>query len=233
MGLSPDYIVFTDGSVRQNSYAGYGVVLYNCHTKQYATFGGELGHRTISFAESYAIAKALGFLASVMNRRGRPVVLILSDSKYCIQSYGEWMEHWAKRARNEYSDGIWLNKDNGPVQNQVIFKRGRAVISKYSTVNFKFVHINSHLEESSGKDRKRIINKLSDAGLTIDGTTARAIIYMNAKADAIAGQYSRQCMNALRSGDFISLRPTNKYFNGTNRECYSKEELKKPNAFKR
>ena len=223
-----DYIIFTDGSVRTDrrtgkTYAGYGVVLYNCTTHAYAMFGGELGSRTISFAESYAINRAVAKIIDLvsydvaMPRR----VLILTDSKYCVQSYNVWLPHWKHKA----IDGIWVNSKHEPVQNQELIKRTLANLSGHNNVRVQITHINSHLSMNKSGDLDRIIRKLKPYGLKADQETAKVIIHMNALADQTATMYSQISKDAGETQSFIQLRPKLKYYNGTEIESYEKEDL--------
>ena len=207
MARKPDYIVFTDGSTLYKrggipEASGYGVVVYNCSTREFTQFGGELGDRTINFAELYAIDRAVRFMINLADGERRNV-LVLSDSKYSVDTYRG--RYWSYRRRTV--DGIWHTSMRSIVANQRLIKDTVHSIESHRNVRFDFVHIYSHL--TNGKYEK-IISKLSDRGYSIDKETALAIIDMNDKADNEAGKHSRAVRRSI--GQFIQLKPTTRYF---------------------
>ena len=209
MANGVDYIIFTDGSVLRKTkhaqtHAGYGVVLYNVATHQYTTFGGELGTRTIAFAEAWAIHKGLAILASLVSKPAS--ILVLSDSKICVLSLTQYIHAWLKSAGK---DNVWYTADHHPVQNQVIYKLIQHTIKTHPKLTVQISHINSHLLD---KEHGRIATKLAQAGFHVDEQTAKAIIKMNALADSVATKYSHQLEDAATKNHFFQLQPTKAYY---------------------
>lgn len=207
MARKPDYIVFTDGSTLFKHQgvpmaSGYGVVVYNCSTREFTQFGGELGDRTIGFAELYAIDRAVRFMINLANGQKRNV-LVLSDSKYSVDIYRGLYWSYRKRSVN----GIWRTSMRSIVANQRLIKGTVNSIESHRNVRFDFVHIYAHLTEDQCW---KIISKLSDCNYSIDKETALAIISMNDKVDSEARKHSRACRKSF--GQFIQLRPRERYF---------------------
>ena len=215
-----DYIIFTDGSVRsphgttEKSYAGFGVVIYNTHTHQYASFGGELGQRSIVYTELWAIYKGLVTLSDMLPDYGRHNILVLSDSKLCVDSINVDCYTWESHAD---SNGVWYKdaKHKEITKNQTLFKRILSLKRHNpNRLNIQVRHIRSHLDLKKKASRYTQIEKLVQYGYGVSEEAAKAIIHMNALADQIATYHSQRLVDAERAQEFYHLRPTENYYIG-------------------
>lgn len=206
----PDYIIFTDGSVRRGryrQYAGYGVVLYNCDSKEYASFGGELGNRSVLFSEMYAIHRAVSTISDKIGLKRNVSVLILGDNTEALAEYRTCL-HLARSSKYCHDDVYGGTRYKNLVE--ITVKN----ILRHPNIRFKFAHINAHKDIDSSCDRELIQRKLKNAGYNINHTTAKAIIKMNDMADHIAKGYSKQCIK--ESKGFMTLRPSMNYYGSMN-----------------
>lgn len=202
----PDYIIFTDGSVRRKyyrQYAGYGVVLYNCDSKEYASFGGELGNRSVLFSEMYAIHRAVSTISDKIGLKRNASVLILGDNKDALAEYRTCL--YRVRSSKYCHDDVYSGFQYGNLV-EITVKN----ILHHPNIGYKFAHINAHKDVDLSYDRELIRYKLKNAGYRINHTTAKAIIKMNDMADHIAKNYSKQCIK--ESEGFVTLRPKKSYY---------------------
>lgn len=208
--LHPDYILFTDGSLRTDNkgknkrYSAYGFVILNVKTQKYVKFGGRLATDSIVFAEAWAIYKAIAKLVKVIKGKDVSVVLV-TDSKLNVQILRDYIPN-----RWNTSDWFnWIKTDGEKVKNQTLYRRIYNILLDNKNINLKIVHINSH---KALDDYKFIITKLADSGVKINKETAKVMIKMNAIVDDIASSETLTMKNES-DDEFYKLEKITKEFN--------------------
>lgn len=177
-----DYIVFTDASLvthRKEKYASYGVVVLNPNTNKYVTFKAYLGDKSISYSELRAILRGLQYVNNLVNKLHvkHCNIMVVSDSKSTVMNLSEYIYQWNKKTDK------WRGYSGKKVKHQEMYKE---IYKTYIINNFydvKFVHIRSHMRESDIGD---LTDYLKNNGVTLNDSTTRVFIRMNALADKLA-----------------------------------------------
>lgn len=102
---------------------------------------------SISYGEIYAIYLILKEYDKLFNKHKDDYVLILhSDSAYCVQAITKWVFEWKKAARN----GKWIKSDGKEVAYQKLFKKIFDIV--YNKGYHIFIkHISGHIDISNSK----------------------------------------------------------------------------------
>ena len=80
-----DYIIAGDGSAtRLETPAGFGAILYTRDNGTQKKIFGGLSHATNNMAEMMAVISALLYLEGTIAKGEKPIVYVLSDSKYVV-----------------------------------------------------------------------------------------------------------------------------------------------------
>lgn len=152
------YYFFTDGSAKgnqkKNPIGGFGVY-YPEHPELNISKRLE-GKVTNNIAELSAVY--YGILKLITRVNITKQIVIVSDSKYLIDSITKWAKGWEKKD--------WKKSDGKPVQNVELVKK---IYYLVNNLNIKFLHQRSH--KAPPKDKE------SDAYFFWDG---------NDKADKLA-----------------------------------------------
>lgn len=183
--MSPDYIIFTDASVKleQSKHtSAYAAVLLNCKTKQYTVIGDILHHRSICFCEGWAIYQGLRYMNHIQKKAGKKTVkvLVVTDSKLNVQIITSWIhDKW------DTSDWYhWKKQTRGDVQNQDLYRLISNILNN-PHMKIRIVHMRGHAQKNRTK-RKAIINELAKAEVTLSDDLVTMFIDMNTLADEIA-----------------------------------------------
>lgn len=203
--FKPDYILFSDASLRTEKedksvrYSAYGVIVLNTKNDKYIKFGGQLGTNSIVFAEAWGIYKALSTLISYVGSKKEINVLMVTDSKLNVQIIGDYIPNkW-----NTYDWYHWIKADGEPVKNQYIYRKIYGLLIDHPNVNFKIIHINSHMRVS---DALYVQTKLHSHNVTIDRSTAQALISLNAIVDHIAASETNKMKEESSDGFYRLIR---------------------------
>jgi len=82
-----DYIIAGDGSAtRLETPAGFGAILYSRQDDTQKKIFGGVSHATNNMAEMLAVFSALLYLEGIVSKGEKPMVYILSDSSYVVDS---------------------------------------------------------------------------------------------------------------------------------------------------
>lgn len=185
--MKPDYILFTDASVRldrtdHSNVSAYAAVVLNVKSKQYTVISGPLENRSISFCEAWAIYQGLRYLCKIHreNKLKHSKILVVTDSKLNVQILTDWIQNvW------DTSDWYhWKKKSPGEIKNQDLYRKIVPLLND-GRFKVKIVHINSHSEKNKTKQAK-IFAKLVDADVKLDKETMRLFVKFNALADETA-----------------------------------------------
>lgn len=186
--MKPNFIIFTDGSVRQwkkkgssdmMTVAGYGVVIIDIATQKYTSFGGPIRTTSIPFAEAWAAYRGLQFMNGICKKQNiKPKVVIISDSKGFVSTFTEYIPYcW------DLSDWKhWKRANGSSVKNQEVF-RSILTLMDDNDMRVKFAHINSHLKKDNWE---AISKKLQYADITCSEHISKLFLDMNALADRTA-----------------------------------------------
>lgn len=193
--MSPDYIVFTDASVKldgDKNTSAYAAVLLNCKSKQYTVIGDILHHRSICFCEGWAIYQGLRYMNHIRKKAGKKhvKVLVVTDSKLNVQIITDWIHNkW------DTSDWYhWKKQSRGDVQNQDLYRMITRVLNN-PHMTIRIVHMRGHANKNKTK-RKRIIGELAKADITLSDDLVSMFIEMNTLADKTAhSQVTEQLKN--------------------------------------
>lgn len=180
-----EYIIFTDASGRKSTitgrlYCAYAGAIVNVKTKQYTTYSGELGDRTVAFSEAYAIYKGVQNASRIIPHGKSDVnILVVTDSKLCVESLSNWIPNsW------DLSDWQhWKKHDGTLVKNQEVYRGIIEISNENPWMNYRVTHINSHLQH---KDWEKIKTKLRKYGIVVNQETADMFRKMNELVDTIA-----------------------------------------------
>jgi ribonuclease HI len=127
--------VWTDGSCYNKSKAGYGI-FFSDNNPLNVSSPLELDKKTNNTAELKAILECL----RILDKNNYHNSVIISDSKYCINSVTKWYKKWR--------DNGWKKSDGKLVQNLDLIKE---IISLNSKLTVTYEHINSHTKEPNDK----------------------------------------------------------------------------------
>ena len=206
MNNSPEYIVFTDASLRRNktrSYCAFGVVVLNLKTLEYASFGAELGCRTVTFGEGWAVYRGIQAVCSIVDRKRKDPaqVLVVTDSKLTVKVLSEYIPFvWDTKDWEN-----WKKVDGSPVKNQGLYRKIVALINDHPEIHSRIAHINSH---QSHDDWEKIQSKLKKYGINTDPKTTRVFMNMNTLADSICQGITKKMRDEEeKTGEFIRLIP--------------------------
>lgn len=201
--MVPDYIIATDGGVlldpnKAEIPGAYAYVILNCKTMNYIIQGDALNGKTINYAESYAIYKALKYLRKLT--KDKPTnVLVISDSKLTVLALSVWSkENW-----NTSDPYNWKKSTGQKVKNQEIYRKIQKEEAE-GNIFIKYAHINSHLDIDSSTDITKIKYKVLDYGVTVSNREARLIMLMNKWADDKATEMRTKWLRS-RSGFKVML----------------------------
>lgn len=207
MSNTPEYIVFTDASLRRNSnrsYCAFGVVVLNMKTLKYASFGAELGSRTVTFGEGWAIYRGIQAVCSIIDkdRKDPAEVLVVTDSKLTVKVLSEYIPFvWDTSNWNN-----WKKVDGSPVKNQGLYRKIVAYINDHPEIHPRITHINSH--KSIDTDWNSIQSKLKKYGIRTDPATTKVFMQMNDLADSICQSITKKMKDEEeKSGEFMRLIP--------------------------
>lgn len=198
--MKPNFIIFTDGSVRKwydgkektpKNCAAYGVVILNVSTMQYTKFGGELNTSSSAYAEAHAIYRGLQYTNGVCTKKDiDPEVLVITDNKLNVDILTNYIKHsWDL---SNWSN--WKKADGTPVKNQQTYRHILELIDS-GNIMLRIVHMNSHQPLSYVST---LISKLKTDGVNIDEKTARLFVDMNAMADTVASNITRDIKNSKK-----------------------------------
>ena len=208
-----DYIVFTDASLKSSritkrEYCGYAVVLLNTATKEYTEFSGELGGMTSMYGEAFAVFKGMQKLVQITadeyDEKSLQVLLV-SDSKNVVETLNLYIPFLWDTSDPKY----WRKVDGTRVKNQNLFRRILGIIQKHPEIKFRITHINSH--KNTITEWEKAQTRLSQYNIWVNKTTAQLFMEMNAKADELAQEVTKQMREKEeREGKFMRLkwRPT-------------------------
>lgn len=195
--MVPDYIIATDGGVlldpnKAEVPGAYAYVILNCKTMNYIIQGDALNGKTINYAESYAIYKALKYLRKLT--KDKPTnVLVISDSKLTVLALSVWSkENW-----NTSDPYNWKKSTGQKVKNQEIYRKIQKEEAE-GNIFIKYAHINSHLDIDSSTDITKIKYKVLDYGVTVSNREARLIMLMNKWADDKATEMRTKWLRSRR-----------------------------------
>lgn len=186
--MKPNFIIFTDGSVRQwkergssdkMTVAGYGVVIIDMTTQKYTSFGGPIRTTSIPFAEAWAAYRGLQFMNGICKKQViKPKAVIISDNKGVVSTFTEYIPYcW------DISDWKhWKRVDGSSVKNQEVFRSILTLMSD-NGMRVKFAHINSHVKQENWE---AISKKLNYAGITCSEHISKLFLDMNSLADKTA-----------------------------------------------
>lgn len=194
--MKVNFILFTDGSVRrfdQSKIASaYGVVVLDCITKRYTTFGGNLDTDSIVFAEAWAVYRGLQYINKICKRRSaKPAVLVVTDSKLNVSILTDYIpNHW------DLSDwDHWKKKDGGHVKNQEVYQNILELIMD-NGLTVRFMHIKSHLKMN---EWHLIDAKAKDIGVDLKKSICKLFMKMNNLADETATELTQQQKDKLQN----------------------------------
>lgn len=183
--MKPDYIIFTDASVKlvqELNYSAYAAVILNCESLQYTTVSGPLANRSIVFCEGWAIYQGLRYLKKIQRDTGKKhlKVLIVTDSKLTVNTFTVWIKQsW------DTSDWFdWKKSDHTSVQNQDLYRKVVDLLDS-KKLKVRFVHINSHCKGNKEKEQA-IFAKLGEDGVKLSKGAGEVFIAMNDLADHTA-----------------------------------------------
>lgn len=191
MSFKPEYIIFTDGSVRKVgkvSYAGYGCAVVDVKHQAYEAFSGSLNSGSIVYCEAFAIYQGLRWIRRLLSRthKNHAKVLLVSDSRLNVQILTEWIpEKWDL---SDYRD--WKTSSNKPVQNQVLYRKILALLEDQK-IKLGVIHINSHLK-SNIETVMKIQRKAELSCVKLSEPVTRMMIEMNQKVDELASHESKR-----------------------------------------
>lgn len=130
--------IFTDGcclnNQGRNKRGGYGVYYPD---NEELNLSVELKDVTNNIAELSAVY--YGVLNLITNRRVKKVVIV-SDSKYVINSLTVWCDKWRKNG--------WKKSDGKEILNKDLIKKCYYLLKN---IKNEFIHVNSHREEPMDK----------------------------------------------------------------------------------
>lgn len=192
--MRPDYILFTDASVRKNkikTFAGYSYVGLNVTTGNYTTYSGSLNNESIVFAEAWAIYSGLLY---IIKSNPTANILVVSDSKLNV----DILTQYIPKGMWDMSGYVWKKSNGKPVKNQKLYK-GIMNLLRYSSGKIKFIHINSHKNISDITD---IINKFKKYNVTMNGDTAKVFLQMNSLADILATTVTDKMKNKVKENEY-------------------------------
>lgn len=195
--MVPDYIIATDGGVlldpnKSEVPGAYAYVILNCKTMNYIIQGDALNGKSINYAESYAIYKALKYLRKLT--KDKPTnVLVISDSKLTVLALSVWCkENW-----NTSDPYNWKKSTGQKVKNQDIYRKIQKEEAE-GNISIKYAHINSHLDIDSSADITKIKYKVLEYGVTVSNREARLIMLMNKWADDKATEMRAKWLRSRR-----------------------------------
>jgi ribonuclease H len=183
--MKPDYIIFTDASVKlvgELNYSAYAAVILNCDTLMYTTVSGPLANRSIVFCEGWAIYQGLRYLKKIQRDTNKKQlkILIVTDSKLTVNTFTVWIKHsWDT---SDWYD--WKKSDHSSVQNQDLYRKIIGLLDS-KKLKVRFVHINSHCKGNTKKE-EAIFAKLGEDGVKLSKGTGKIFIEMNDLADQTA-----------------------------------------------
>lgn len=127
------YYFFTDGSAKgnqnKNTTGGYGV--YYPENPELNIFKKLEGKITNNIAELSAVY--YGIIKLITKTTIKKQIVIVSDSKYLIDSISKWAKGWEKNN--------WKKSDGKPVLNLELVKK---IYYLVNNLNIKFLHQRSH-----------------------------------------------------------------------------------------
>lgn len=134
------YYFFTDGSSKGNQFknptGGYGV--YYPENSQLNISKKLEGKVTNNIAELTAVYD--GIITLITNVKINKQIVIVSDSKYIIDSITKWAKGWEKNN--------WVKSDGKPVLNLELIKK---IYYLVGTLNIKFLHQRAHKKPPKDK----------------------------------------------------------------------------------
>ena len=137
--------IFSDGGChnngKKNAKAGYSV-----YCKEYDIFNKTLQItgliHTNNIGELSGIRHIFRILLKNVETFKDKKIIIVTDSKYCIDCIIKWSKNWIKNG--------WMNSKKEPVKNKEIIQE---IVENYNSLNLdiKFKHVNSHIIEPINK----------------------------------------------------------------------------------
>lgn len=185
----PNYVIFTDGSCMKlnkksdTTYAGSGALILSKDGEVYRT-GRSLGERTNNYAELKAILIGLNELYDIDDEPGD--VIVVSDSKYCVEALESHVHKWAKAGRS----ADWMSS-KGKLKNSKLFKRIYYNFILDKDIKLRFCHMNSHLNHADKSHLDKVVKSFSNVGLKISEKQAKAYIHWNSVVDNLASNAAK------------------------------------------
>lgn len=204
MSFRPDYMIFTDGSVRRSgkiSYAGYGCIVLDVKHQVYEMFSGSINSSSIVYCEAFAIYQGLRWIRRLLSRTDKHHVnvLLITDSKLNVQILTEWIPN--KWDLSDYQN--WKTSADKLVQNQALYRRILALLEDQK-IKLGFLHINSHLK-SNIETVLQIQTKAEKSNVKLSESVTRLMIEMNRKVDELATSESKR-MQMMYENNQIDIR---------------------------
>ena len=206
--MKPNYILFTDGSVRrwkdpitkeQLTAGSYGIVVLDIATMRYTEFGSRLKTSSSIYAEAWAMYRGLQYINGIcVRRRVKASILLVTDNKINVEILTKYVKgSWDMSDWNH-----WKKSDKSPVKNQELYRDILTLIGS-NNIQLKVVHINSHLPSGSAEV---IQEKLRKFGVTVNVDTANLFQEMNERADKVATDITTSEMMHIKSEKYGSRK---------------------------
>lgn len=181
--MAIDYVIFTDGSSKRTTdgdiFTAYGCIVLNMATKTFMEFSGDLGCRSIRYAESYAIYCGVARVADIAKETTNAIsALIITDSRLDVQILTEYIPKW------DTSGDVWYKLNGEPVKNQDVYKDIIRISNSVPNVSFSIIHINSHRNKDT--EWWGMAHLFKKNGVNVDQETMMTIIDLNSRVDSLA-----------------------------------------------
>jgi ribonuclease HI len=145
------YVIYTDGACKGNPGEGASayVILDSKEQNKIESNSFYYSSCTNNYAELMAIFEALEFIDKKILLDENTVIIIKSDSKYCVDGCNKWMYNWNKK-------GTLSNRPNGDIWKNLYFL---IQIIKRQIYNLEFIHIKGHSGVEWNEYCDELVNK--------------------------------------------------------------------------
>lgn len=209
--MKPNYIIFTDGSVRKwetetrtHHCGSYAVVVLDLATMRYTSFGGKLKTNSSVYTEVWAIYRGLQYLNRICKSKNqKSKALVISDSKIVVSS----LTTYVSQCWNTSNWNKWMKSDGTPVKHQEIYRNILKLIAK-NDMTIRIGHMNSHLKPTHNAVNEAV-KQFRQSGINVSNETMLVFIKLNTKADEIAANITQLIRD---KGDIDYLQMRNKLF---------------------